>query len=286
MDGANKNMDVSRKEWGSYRRCFPSAFPLLLMDFIPQKRHWMRDAFRTCNFSLVLRGRGEYWRLGQKWLVESPCVITQWPGEQVEYGPAAGGTWDEFFLMYDAKLFPVFQTSHLVEASRPIWPIRNLPAVELRLSELCSVAAKPAPAQVVDCVDRLSELLILETHLQPAEPVDGADEAMVIRRIERDLASNLDQHLDLEELAARHGMSLATLRRRWAEVINVPPTRYRLQVRLCEACRLLTQTARPVYEIARMVGFPDELYFSRRFHHELKVSPRAYRRMYQVSREA
>jgi AraC family transcriptional regulator len=44
------------------------------------------------------------------------------------------------------------------------------------------------------------------------------------------------------------------------------------------------QTARPVHEIARMVGFPDESYFSRRFHRELSLSPLAYRRVHQVRR--
>ena len=54
--------------------------------------------------------------------------------------------------------------------------------------------------------------------------------------------------------------------------------------RLREACRLLMETNRPIYEVARMVGFADEFYFSRRFHRELKVAPRTYRRMYQVHR--
>jgi AraC-like DNA-binding protein len=285
MDWAIRKMDVSLKAWGSYRRSFPSPFPLLMMDFIRQKRHWIRQAFGTCNFSLILRGRGEYRRLGQEWAVEAPCVITQWPGEQLEYGPSAPeGAWDELYLMYDAKLFPAFQAQRLVETSRPVWPIRNLPAVEARISDLLSVAASPGPVQAVDCVDRLCELLILETHLKPAEHARASDSSLAIRRIERELAGNLDQHVDLEGLVARHGMSLATFRRRWAEVINVSPTRFRLQVRLREACRLLTEGHQPIYEVARMVGFPDEFYFSRRFRQLLKVSPRAYRQMHQPHR--
>lgn len=286
MDWAIKKMDVSIKEWGSYRRSFPSAFPLILMDFVRQKRHWIGHAFGTCNFSLILGGHGEYRRFGHKWIVEAPCVITQLPGEHVEYGPAGPeSTWDELFLMYDARCFSAFEQQHLVDRNQPVWPILNVPAVEARLAELLSLCASPAPAQAVDRVDRLCELLILETHLQPPQSTDESDDRPTIRQIERELASNLDQEIDLDELALRHGMSLATFRRRWAEVINVPPTRYRLQMRLREACRLLTQTARPVYEIARMVGFPDGLYFSRRFHQEIKLSPRAYRQMHQVHRE-
>lgn len=283
MEWAIKNMDVSIKEWGSYRRSFPSTFPLMLMDCIRQKRHWMRHAFGTCNFSLILAGQGEYWRSGQKWTVEAPCVITQLPGEHVEYGPEV--TWDELFLMYDAHLFPLFQQQRLVDRDRPVWPILNVPAVEARLAELLALCASPDPAQAVDCVDRVCELLILETHFHPPQPMEVPNDTPAIRHIERELAGNLEQDIDLNEIALRHGMSLATFRRRWAEVFNVPPTRYRLQVRLREACRLLTGTSRPIYEIARLVGFPDELYFSRRFHQELGVSPRTYRQLHQVPRE-
>jgi AraC-like DNA-binding protein len=287
MDSAIKNMDFPVKEWGSYRRRFPAAFPLILMDFIRHKRHWMRHAFGTCNFSLILRGRGEYRRFGRQWTVQAPCVVLQWPGEHVEYGPLApDGTWDELYLMYDGTQRAAFEAQRLADPGEPVWPILNLPAVEARIAELLSVAASPAPMHVADRVDRLCELLILETHLQPPEPADGSDPAVVVRRMERELASHLDQDIDLDELAARYGMSLSTFRRRWAEVINVPPARYRLQVRLREAGRLLRETARPVYEVARTVGFPDELYFSRRFHRELKLSPRAYRRRHQAHREA
>lgn len=286
MDLSAINMDYLARSWSSYRRRFPSPFPLGVMDLVRPKRHWMRQAFNNCNFSLILRGQGEFWRFGAMWPVQAPCVITQCPGEPVEYGPTGPeGTWDELYLIYGADLFPEFQKQHLVEASQPVWPILNLSAVESLIEVLLSLAASPTPGQVVDRVDRVCEQLIVETHLPPSEPAAGSEEAALIRRIEHELVSNLDRDIDLDELVAQNGMSLRTFRRRWAEVITVPPARHRLQARLREACRLLTQTNRPVYEIARAVGFPDELYFSRRFHQEHQMSPRTYRRMSQVKRE-
>jgi AraC-like DNA-binding protein len=287
MEWPAKHMDSFARAWGSYRRSFPSPFPLGIVDLVKSKSHWIRQAFNNCNFSLILRGQGEYRRLGRKWTVQAPCVITQWPGEQVEYGPSGPeGTWDELYLMYGAELFGEFQKQRLVDLSQPVWPILNLPAVEAQIQILLSLCASPIPAQVVDRVDRACEQLILETHLQPPEPAEDSEEALLIRRIERELTSHLDRDIDLDELVARHGMSQRTFRRRWAEAFTVPPARHRLQARLREACRLLMQTTRPVCEIARMVGFPDELYFSRRFHQALEMSPRAYRRVCQVYRGA
>lgn len=286
MDLTAKIMDSTATEWGSYRRRFPSLFPLGMADYLRPKYHWIRAVFGTCNFSLILRGEGEYWCLGRKWMVQAPCVITQWPGEQVEYGPLGPeGTWDELFLIYGAHLFPEFQKRHLLSPDEPVWPIRNLPAVEAQIQVLLSLLDSPAPAQVVDRVDRVCEQLILETHLEPSEPTGNSEEALLIRRIERELLANLDRDVDLEELVVRNGMSMRTFRRRWAEVITVPPAHHRLKARLREACRLLRETTRPIFEIARTVGFPDELYFSRRFRQEYRMSPRAYRREYTMYRE-
>lgn len=285
MDWSIKDMDFLIKHWGAYPRRYPATFPLGIIASLPEKRNWVRHRFTACNFSLILRGRGEYVGFGRRWAVEAPCVITQWPGEYLEYGPDhPNGTWDEVYLIYDAALYPAFLKQKLVEPDRPIWPIRNLPTVLLQLQHLVKLSASTNPTQAVDHVDRACEQLILETLMPSAESVDEPAEVVMVRQIERELASHLDEEIDLDTIAAKHGLSPATFRRRWAEIIDVPPARYRLQLRMREACRLLTETSWPIYDVARRVGFADEFYFSRRFHREFKVAPRNYRKMYQVHR--
>jgi AraC-like DNA-binding protein len=286
MDWSIKDMDFLIKHWGAYPRRYPAAFPLGIIAALPEKRNWVRHKFTACNFSLVLHGRGEYIGFGRRWLVEAPCVITQWPGEYLEYGPdLPNRTWDEVYLIYDAALYPAFQKQRLVELDRPIWPIRNLPAVQAQLLHLVKLCASPNPTQAVDHVDRACEQLILETLMPSSEPAAESAAVRVIRQIERELASRLHEEIDLDAIPSRYGISPATFRRRWAEVIHMPPARYRLQLRLREACRLLAETDQPIYQIARLVGFADEFYFSRRFHREFSIAPRNYRRMYQVHRE-
>lgn len=285
MDRSIKNMDFLIKHWGSYPRRYPATFPLEIVDSVPQKTNWLRHRFTTCNFSLILRGRGEYHGFGRKWVIEAPCMITQWPGEYLEYGPIAPErTWDEVFMIFGAGLVAEFQKRRLLDRERPVWPILNRPAVEAQLDQLLKLCATPNAAHAVDRVDRACEQLILESLMPPAEPAGEPAANLVVREIERELASHLDKEIDLDVIVSRHGLSPATFRRRWAQLIHMPPARYRLQLRLREACRLLTETNHPIYEIAQRVGFADEFYFSRRFHRELKVAPRSYRRMYQVNR--
>jgi len=278
MDAIFKNMDFLIKHWAPFPRRFPFRFPVNSSNFVT-KKDWVRWAFESCNFSLILRGRGEFHCRGKVWPVEAPCVLTQVPGEFVEYGPPASETWDELYIIYDAKLVTQFKACGFVDARRPMWPITNLPAVMALAYELESLAGAAVPEAVVDRVDRVCERLVLESSL-PLDDTDDGRETM--RAVLAEVRRKISGPVDFDEIARRNGMSTPTFRRRWAEVADMPPQRYLQQLRLREACRLLAETTQPVKTIAHKVGFEDEFYFSRRFQAEMQMSPRDYRRAHRI----
>jgi len=273
-------MDFSVKHWEPFPRHFPSRFPVISADYVAHKDNWVRMSFKSCNFSLILRGRGEYSMGGKTWSVEAPCVITQWPGRYVEYGPPLPeGTWDELYIIYDAALVPRFQQCHFLNLRQPVWPIADLATVLAQADELAALTKSATPESVVDHVDRLCERMLLGTWLR-AHTADETDRA--IQATVAGLRQNLAGVFDLDAAAAGHGMSLSTFRRRWNDAMKMPPARYLQELRMREACRQLAETTRPVQEIARAVGFADELYFSRRFHQQMRMPPRAYRKLYLI----
>lgn len=284
MESILKSMDFLIKHWGSLPRRCPSQFPLITASIIAPKNNWVRHPFPTCNFSFILAGRGEFHRFGKCWPVLAPCVITQWPGEYVEYGPTREEnpsiTWDELYLIYDSSLMTRFKQTRLIDPERPVWPIANLPAVLAQVEELGRLTASRHPEEDVDRMDRACERLILES-LLPA-PQQASDESTVVQKIQDELRKNLGKEIDVDALAERYGLSPATFRRRWSETTTLPPAHYRLQYRLREACNLLVMTDQPIKTIAHRVGFADELYFSRRFHRDIGMPPSAYRRKYAV----
>lgn len=283
MDMSFKNMDFLTTQWQPYRRRFPAPFQVIMFEFLRGKEHWIRHTFDSCNFSLILRGRGEFHRGKKVWRVQAPCVITQWPGEFVEYGPSfPGETWDELFFIYNGKLMSDFRRAGLVKLGRPIWPIANITGVEAQIEELRRLSRSDSPERFVDRVDRVAERLILETLLAPAA---GADEKLL-----SDRAAAWRQHLahpiDFSEEAMICGMSISTFRRRWQRFCSQPPAQYLLHLRIHEACRLLVESEKPIREIAGLTGFDDEFYFSRRFRIRVGVPPSEYRRLYHVQRFA
>ena len=242
----------------------------------------MRHAFDSCNFSLILRGRGEYHRKGRVWPVLAPCVLTQWPGEWVEYGPSPPQeTWTELYFIYPKSSFKRFKTAHLIDPEKPIWPITDVGALMEPIRELVRLTHHPEPDRVADRLDRVAERILLETWLTPPTK-ELEDES--IQTIAALLHSTPGKDWNLDRLAASHGLSVSTFRRRWMTTMHEPPARYLQKLRMREACRLLAESLIPIHEIATATGFEDEFYFSRRFRLEHGMPPREYRKAYRLDR--
>ncbi len=259
--------------WAAFPRRFPSPVPVQNTGYLPAKEDWIDRAFLSCNFSLILSGEGEFHRMGVRREVIAPCVITQWPGEHVRYGPSTGSTWEEFYLIYGPEHMAAFRSMRLVNTDRPLWSIHNLAEVRVHVDELRAVMKAAQPESTVDRVDRICERLVLETLLPTAHTGDT-----VVEKIIRQLRKDLAQPWDFATVARRHGMSASTLRRRWFEATGESPGRFLLNLRIRQACRLLAETRLPIGEIAAQTGFEDAMYFSRRFRIETRCTPSDYRR--------
>jgi len=271
MDIHFKNLSFQVSFWLAQEDSLRSLLPLRHIGFIERKTGWVRSQFDTVNFSLILNGSGEFHRKGRIWKVEAPCVITQWPGEYLEYGPSEPHEfWTELYLVYSLELMPRFMQCGFVEESRPVWPISNPSALRPLLEELARcLATKEKSARI----DRIAERLILETFLPP-----HVSASSLISKALEAIQTNWQSPPDLETLAGRCNMSVSTFQRRWNESMGITPARYALGLKLQEACRLLIETSDSISEVANACGFDDEFYFSRCFRRQFGSPPRNYRK--------
>lgn len=271
MDTLFKNLSFPVNYWHEESGPFRSLTPLSWLGFIPRKTGWVRIGFDTANFSLILNGGGEFHRKGRCWKIEAPCVITQWPGEYLEYGPAEPHEyWTELYLIYSSGLMPRFLECGFIEKSRPVWPILNPSALRPLLEELARCLGSKEKSSRID---RLAERIVLETLLTP-----HASASSRISKALHAIETNWQSPPDLESLARKCNMSVSTFQRRWKESMGITPARYALGLRLQEACRLLIETSNSIAEIACACGFDDEFYFSRCFRRQLGSPPRTYRK--------
>ncbi len=87
-----------------------------------------------------------------------------------------------------------------------------------------------------------------------------------------------DPNLALPQIARRVGVSPSHLVRVFQAHLGRSPMRYLAEMRIRSAQTLLLRSNLSIKEISFMVGFRDQLYFSRVFRQETGMSPRAYRK--------
>ena len=237
------------------------------------------QAFRTFNFSLILSGTGDYSIDGRRYAVCAPCVITQWPGVHVDYGPTRN--WEELYFIYDDACMPYLLESKLASMARSTWTFDSAQSIRDRLPELKRLAGASGVAGNADFLDRLCESFVLES-LVTRTRTEPDERRLQIESIRQELEERADEDVDVLMLAREHGFSQPSFFRHWKRVVGVPPHRYLVQLRIQQACRLLTETDQPVGEIARASGFVDPLYFSRLFRRKAGMTASAYRRHYQA----
>lgn len=275
-------MDSFNLHVAALPRFFPHRCPLSSSGYISCKQAWIDREFPGMNFSFILSGEGEYQIDGQVRPVIAPCVITQWPGVPVRYGPRE--SWEEWYLIYDAACLPELVRLGYSRRDRPIWYLRDDLAAREALDEMDRLRQEVQRRGCADRIDRLAEGLLLASLLAEAHPEqDPRDRA--IRRLRRRVEEEYLVDHDFEALARAEGFSPATFRRRWQRLVGVPPRHYLLELRARKACRLLIETELSVGEVAATLGFDDPFYFSRLFSRLIGMSATDYRNRYRMPLE-
>lgn len=108
-------------------------------------------------------------------------------------------------------------------------------------------------------------------------PTDNSDEQL-IRKISSVILENIsNSEFDVESLCLQIGMSKASLYRKLKAITGESTNEFIQNFRLKYAARLLSDTDRPVSDIAYDVGFSDPYYFSRAFKKLFGLSPKQWR---------
>jgi len=108
-----------------------------------------------------------------------------------------------------------------------------------------------------------------------------ARHADALHRAAQYIRTHLSEHLDLETLAGAACLSPAYFSRIFREETGVSVQQAIMDARLKRACELIEYGGLRLSDIALMVGFQDQSYFSRAFQKAYGVTPTKYRRSHQ-----
>ena len=268
-------MENLSKHLGHMPRTFCSSMQVNSIGFVRRKKERVVRSFDSFNFSFIIEGTGTYIYRGEVYKVNAPCVIAQWPGEPMNYG--ADKTWYEVFLIYPASAGEFLQKRNFFKQDYPIWHISNPDKILKLITELKT--ALTVKLLNPDRIDYICEGMIMESLLAQASPPE-TDEQRKIMVLKSYIRNNFSIKHDYTRLARQYGMSLSTFRRHWLKHTGVPPAKYQSDLLIQEACRLLIEKNESIKEIAEILNFDDQFYFTKKFHKETGVTPTQYRKQH------
>jgi AraC-like DNA-binding protein len=121
--------------------------------------------------------------------------------------------------------------------------------------------------------ERFSREVVLKPQDIAITPMDEVFLNKVKAVVEKHLG---DEDFDVETLSREVGMSRMNVHRKLKALTNQAASQFIRSMRLQRAVELLKQNAGTVAEIAYMVGFGSQAYFTKCFHEQFGCSPKEY----------
>ena len=165
------------------------------------------------------------------------------------------------------------QDRHVLETGQALVDQLELHVIRSRKVGWCLTTKMPMPGRngaIVGLVGVSRDL-----RLPDVTTDDFAHIADVVRYVER----NVSRCPTIDELAGIAGMSVYQLDRRMRRVFGLTTGQWVLKTRISHASRTLTETSRPIADVALEAGYADQSSFTRQFRRSTGLSPTEFRRL-------
>ncbi|WP_342564471.1 AraC family transcriptional regulator [Paenibacillus sp. FSL R7-0345] len=196
------------------------------------------------------------------------------PGCSYSFGPQPGGSWDEYYINFTGSRADEWLEAGLIAGGSAFQagrPEELLPAFE----EILDLMDGGIPADADRAALRLEAMLLECSCIIPDHPRFRQHEAL--QEIRADLEACIYAQPDLPGIAAKHHISMSTLRRLVRRSSGYPLHEYIHRLKMAEAKHLLLNTSLQIKEISGMLHYSDPFYFSRLFKKVTGISPQLCR---------
>lgn len=233
------------------------------------------------SFAVVLVERGQGWletAASGRLSLAGPALFWLFPNRVHSYGPDEGG-WDERWALFEGSFTRDFVRLRLMAERHPVVALHHLDDVARLFAKLHADLLDDSnlgPAAAALMLHRI----VISAAGQASGVADRRRERPDMADIVERLRRRAMQPLNLAAFANEHGMSPATLRRRFTLETGLPPKAFQLRARMDHAKQLLATTDEKIETVAAMIGLDDAFYFSRVFHEREGCSPREFRARY------
>ncbi|MBO9604973.1 MAG: AraC family transcriptional regulator [Paenibacillaceae bacterium] len=241
-----------------------------------------RIAFGHWAVLYIIGGEGGY-RVDDGGLqpVGSGDLMTMRPGAHFSFGPTPGRYWDEYYISFAGERIEEWLAAGLLQPD----VVRRVGVDDTwvqRIERMMKLLENGIPADA-DRAALAFESLLYEF----AQAGDGGAEGArngLFHKLYETLAGDLYREHDAAAVAALFHISESTLRRLVKKTTGYSFGEYVHRLKMAEAKKLLLNTEMKSKEIAGLLGYSDEFYFSRTFKRIAGMAPGRLRSEYEPGR--
>ncbi len=228
----------------------------------------------------ITEGRGTFRSasLSHPVSVTQGCIFLLFPGEWHSYHPDADTGWKEYWIGFKGKQIDSWVGDGFFSPAKPVWKT----GLRSELVDLYKDAIKTAAQQESGFQQRLGGLV---AHLLSLVWFYGRNEAFseIAEHINKAKILIAEQFSTAtpEDIARQLCMGYSNFRRIFKEYTGFPPAKYIQEVRIGKAKEALTNSSKPVKQIAYEMGYENEDYFFTVFRRVTGMTPVRYRALTQ-----
>ena len=231
---------------------------------------------RDYQILYVASGKAHFWFNGVEEVITSGHMVLYQPKEIQKYIYYVEDHPEVFWIHFTGYDVKNILTYHGIPLDQHVFYSRTLPEYKMLFRKIirelqqCKYGYEDYIASMFNTI-----LLLVSRQQQEGENV----EINIPEEIEAAVAYfNENTKISVEDYAESLHISTNWFIRNFKQYMKISPTQYILSLRMVNAQSLLENTDYKIGEIAEIVGYDNQLYFSRVFRKEYGVSPAQYRK--------
>ena len=225
----------------------------------------------------ILDGAGSYRdACGYHQRLRSGDLILVFPELEHIYNPDPGTFWVTSYLCFSGPVFDLWRKLDLLDHRHPIHHLSPIDLWNRRFEGILGPSRQSGFNPTLTETCRLQEFLSQIVMGAGQSNTHQADTRWIARACR--LIENLSSHENgWSSVAQQLGTNPDSFRRRFKRLTGQSPVKFQIGRSIDRACELIQEGSRSNREIADLLGFCDEFYFSRKFKEITGKSPRAFR---------
>jgi len=214
--------------------------------------------------------------------IDAGTVFMLFPGVWHWFSPLPDIGWDEYWVGFDGPYPYTLMREGFISEKQAIFPIGFHDSLLQHFLDIIEIVKQEPPGYQLQAgaavIQILAKILALRRQKRQSSRAEK-----VVQKAKLMFEEQKYSAVDMESVARTLSLSYDQFRRIFKDYTGLPPYQYFLQIKINKAKSLLREESYSVKEVAHMLAFENQYYFSRLFKKKTGICPSVWQRNHQIS---